>query len=156
MRMVIVMDQTVLCYIIKNNKVLMVHRNKRASDLNTDKWMGVGGHIEEGERPDAALKREVLEETGLILIDYTKRGKVLFINDDYEELMYVYTANNFAGNIIECDEGDLHWVDVDDVLNLNIWEGDKEFLDILFNDVVYFEMELYYSKDKFIKGVRIR
>lgn len=149
------MDKTVLCYLEKNNRVLMLHKNKKA-DMNTGKWLGVGGHIKEGEKPSDALKREVLEETGLVLLDYTKRGEVLFINDDYQELMYVYTSNNFAGVMEECDEGDLHWVNKEDVSSLNIWEGDKAFLDILFHEVIYFELELYYSGDKFIRSVRIR
>ena len=150
------MDKTVLCYIQSGNRVLMLYKNKRPNDPNLGKWLGVGGHIEDGEKPEDAVKREIKEETGLIVLDYVKRGQVLFVNDDYQEMMYIYTVDNFVGSLIECDEGDLKWFDKSEVKNLNIWEGDKEFLDILFNEAIYFEMELYYSNGKLVRSVRIR
>jgi hypothetical protein len=51
--------ETVLCYIERNNKYLMLLRNKRKNDLNEGKWLGIGGHIEYNEEPDDALIREV-------------------------------------------------------------------------------------------------
>ena len=54
------MVETVLCYIEKNDEYLMLHRNKEADDMNTGKWLGIGGHIEENESPDEAVIREVL------------------------------------------------------------------------------------------------
>ena len=56
---------TTLCYIEQDGKYLMLHRTKKKQDINGGKWIGVGGHLEEGESPEDCLVREVREETGL-------------------------------------------------------------------------------------------
>ena len=64
------MNFTTLCYIEKENQYLMLHRVSKKKDGNKDKWIGVGGHFEEGESPEDCLLREVREETGLELVNY--------------------------------------------------------------------------------------
>ena len=61
--------KTSLCYIEKDGKYLMLYRNKKENDPNSGKWIGVGGKFEEGESPFECVKREVLEETGIVLRD---------------------------------------------------------------------------------------
>ena len=41
---------TTLCYIEKDGKYLMLHRVKKQKDVNKDKWIGIGGHFEAGEK----------------------------------------------------------------------------------------------------------
>jgi len=123
---------TTLCYLEKENKYLMLHRTKKENDINKNKWLGVGGKLEKGETPEQCLIREVKEETGLDLIDYVHRGIVIFNYNEDEPLdMYLYTSKNFSGEIQECSEGDLKWIDKSEIYNLNLWEGDKIFLDLL-------------------------
>lgn len=106
------MTTTTLCYIENEGKYLMLHRVKKKNDINEGKWIGVGGHAEGQEAPEECLVREVKEETGLILTSYRFRGVVTFISDACEaELMCVFTADGYTGELIECDEGDLCWVD---------------------------------------------
>ena len=89
---------TTLCYIEQDGKYLMLHRTKKKQDINGGKWIGVGGHLEEGESPEDCLVREVREETGLTLTSYTFRGLITFISDQQEtELMCLFTADGFEG-----------------------------------------------------------
>ena len=150
------MDKTVLTYIEKDNKYLMLYRNKKKIDLNKGKWLGVGGHIEEGETPDQAMIRETKEETGLDVLSYKFRGIVHFVCNHYKELMYLYTVDSFSGDLIECNEGLLEFIPKNEVLSLNSWEGDKYFLELLSQDIPYFEMELHYENDKLIHYKRIK
>ena len=147
------MIKTTLCYIEKNDKYLMLHRNKKSKDPNKEKWIGVGGKIEENETIEDCLLREVLEETGLKLLKYNYRGEIHFHSDIYEdEIMYLYTANEFLGEIGTCDEGELIWVNKSEIFNLNLWEGDKNFLrKLIEDDYNPFVMELYYKGDELVQ-----
>lgn len=145
------MKKTTLCYIEKGNKYLMLHRTKKENDDNHDKWIGIGGKIEEGETPSECILREAKEETGLTLKSLTFRGIVYFRNDHYpDEDMYLFTASDFSGELKECDEGDLEWIDKALLYNLTLWEGDKIFLKALQSDSRFFELTLNYSKDTLI------
>ena len=147
------MDKTVLAYIDNGNEYLMLYRNKKKNDYNHGKWIGVGGHIEDGEAPDQALIREIKEETGLDVLSYKLVGEIEFIDTDFSELMYLYIVDNYSGNLIECDEGDLKWIPKNDILKLNLYEGDKLFLErLLNNDYNKFDLRLTYEKGKFIGG----
>ena len=137
-----------LCYIRKNDDYLMLHRVSKDNDINKDKWIGVGGHFEEGESPDECLLREVKEETGYTLTSYTMRGIVTFHSggDTNEiEYMFLYTADAFEGEQTACDEGVLKWVPVERVPSLNVWEGDRIFLDLLVKDEPFFSLKLVYD-----------
>ena len=144
------MDKTVLIYLKQGHNVLLLHRNKKKNDLNHDKWIGIGGHIEKGESKEQAIKREVQEETGLKLLNASYRGEILFINNDYQEIMYLFTSSDFEGELIDCDEGELHWIDLEQVSKLNIWEGDRLFLDTLLNTEKTIKMSLRYNDDKLV------
>ena len=75
------MLNTTLCYVLRGDEVLMLHRTKKKNDINQDKWIGVGGKFEDLESPDACLLREVYEETGLTLTRYDCRGVVTFLQE---------------------------------------------------------------------------
>ena len=148
------MNFTTLCYIEKENKYLMLHRTSKKKDGNKDKWMGVGGHFEEGESPEECLLREVKEETGLELTSYQFRGIVTFISDEWpDEYMCLYTADKYTGDIGNCDEGELVWVEKGKIMNLNIWEGDKIFLKLLIENQPFFSLKLEYKGDKLINTI---
>ena len=147
------MKMTTLCYIEQAGKYLMLHRVKKHHDINAGKWIGVGGHVEHGETPEECLLREVKEETGLVLTAYRLRGLVTFLSDACEpELMCVFTADAFDGELIECDEGELAWVEKSDVLALPTWEGDRVFLErLLSGDERFFSIKLRYEGDKLVE-----
>lgn len=147
------MINTTLCYIEKDNKYLMLHRTKKENDLNEGKWIGVGGKFEKDETPEECLVREVKEETGLTLTKYRLRAVITFLSDKWEtEYMYLFTANDFEGDLISCDEGGLEWVDKDKVPELTTWEGDRIFLEKLLQDSSFFTLKLVYEGDKLVES----
>lgn len=145
---------TTLCYIEQDGKYLMMHRVKKEHDINEGKWIGIGGHFEEGESPEECLRREVQEETGLVLTSWHFRGIVTFTSDDSPtEYMCLYTADGFEGQLMEeCREGILKWVPREQVTALRLWEGDRIFLDLLTRDVPFFSLKLTYEHDRLVES----
>ena len=141
-----------LCYIEKDGKYLMLHRTKKKNDINKDKWLGIGGKLEEGESPEECIVREVKEETGLTLKQYKLRGFVTYVSNKWEtEYMYVFTANKFEGNLIECDEGDLKWINKEKINELPTWEGDHIFMEKLQKDNGFFSAKFEYDGEKLVQ-----
>ena len=125
---------------------LMLHRVKKKNDINHDKWIGVGGGFEHGERPEECALRETFEATGLTLTDYRLRGIVTFDCEGQETLyMYLFTASAWTGELSECSEGDLEWVPKKKVYSLPIWEGDKIFFRLLEEGRPFFSLKLSYD-----------
>lgn len=148
------MVNTCLCYIERDNKYLMLHRVKKEKDLNRDKWVGIGGKFEEGETPEECNLRETLEETGLTLKNQTYRGIVTFVSDKWgTEYMHLFHSDCFEGNLKECDEGNLEWVEKSEVYNLPLWAGDKIFLGLLEEDIPFFSLKLVYEGEKLIGAI---
>ena len=147
------MKMTTLCYIENNDCYLMLHRTKKKKDVNKDKWIGVGGHAEGNETPQECLLREVKEETGLSLTSYKFRGLITFISDENEaEMMCLFTADGYTGELITCDEGELEWVKKSDVPQLPTWEGDAQFLKLLLEDEKrFFAMKLRYEGERLVE-----
>ena len=148
------MVKTTLCYIEKDGKYLMLYRNKKKNDPCEGKWVGIGGKFEEGETADECLIREVFEETSLRLLKYEFRGIVHFKSDVLpDEDMYLYTASEWENeeSTFICPEGELKWILKENVLSLNLWEGDKYFLEPLINGKDNIELTCIYEGDKLIE-----
>lgn len=150
---------TTLCYIEKEDKYLMLHRVKKENDLNKDKWVGVGGKFEPGETPEECLLREVKEETGLTLTSYKFRAIITFISDEWGvEYMHLFTADGYEGELSEdmmqdCNEGELVWVPKSEIENLQLWEGDKVFFQLLEERDTFFSLKLRYEGDTLVESV---
>ena len=148
------MHNSTLCYIVKDGKVLMLHRVKKKNDINHDKWIGIGGKFEPEEAPEECILREAKEETGLTLTSWRCRGVVTFLQEGGEgEYMYLFTADDFTGELTECDEGGLQWVSLDFLDTLPTWEGDRIFLNLLWQDAPFFLLTLRYQGDRLVEAV---
>lgn len=119
-----------LCYIRRDGRTLMMLRTKVPGDPHWGRWNGLGGKMEPGETPEACVKREVLEESGLVLEDPRLRGILTFPAFEGDDAWYVFLfeAFSFSGELRECREGFLEWVDDSAIPTLNLWEGDHLFL----------------------------
>ena len=145
---------TTLCYIEQNDSYLMLHRISKQNDANKDKWIGIGGHFEENESPEECVLREVMEETGLTLLSYRFRGLITFVSDKWEtEYMCLFTADEFEGELQDCDEGELCWVRKSDINSLNLWEGDKVFFRLLEERQEFFTLKLVYEGEKLVEAI---
>lgn len=148
------MKNTTLCYIERDGQYLMLHRTMKENDLNHDKWIGIGGKFEDRESPEDCVLRETLEETGLTLTAYKYRGIVTFVSDKWEtEYMHLFTADEFTGELTECDEGVLEWIDKDRLLELTLWEGDKIFLRLIDKPCPFFSLKLVYRGEELTEAV---
>ncbi|HEX9739867.1 MAG TPA: 8-oxo-dGTP diphosphatase [Ignavibacteriaceae bacterium] len=132
------MKLATLCYIIdrKNSKTLMIHRVKKKDDYHEGKWNGLGGKFNKGETPEECAVREVFEESGLKIKNPSMRGFITFPLFDGTDDWYVFlfTADNYEGEIINSSEGNLEWIPNDKLTSLNLWDGDKIFLEWLSRD----------------------
>ena len=148
------MINTTLCYILRGDECLMLHRVKKEHDLNKDKWIGIGGKFEDKESPEDCLLREAREETGLILTDYAYRGIVTFVSDHWPtEYMHLFTATGFEGELKQCDEGELAWLPWEMLTKIPHWEGDEIFLRLLKQDVPFFSLKLCYEGERLAHAV---
>lgn len=152
------MKNTTLIYFEKDGKYLMMSRNKKENDENAGKWIGVGGKFKDGESPEECAMREAFEETGLVPKDDSLkyRGIVTFVSDIWPcEYMHLFTCDNFTGTLLDCDEGELAWIEKDMVLDLPLWEGDRAFLKLINDDSPFFSLKLEYEGEKLI-GTHIK
>ncbi len=146
------MKLATLCYIIKDNKTLMLHRTKKKNDAHKDKWNGIGGKFDAGETPEECVIREVKEETGLTIRNPKFAGRILFPSftqqpEDWH--VYIFTATEFTGKLIDSAEGELAWIPDEKLLELNLWEGDKIFLPWV-KEGKYFSAKLVYQGQKLL------
>ena len=148
-------DLTTICYLGQHGKYLMLHRTKKQHDINKDKWIGIGGHFEYGESPEECIQREMTEECGITLSDPVLRGIISFVSDlPVCVYMFLFTATAYKGVLLkDCNEGDLEWVDKNELLKLPLWTGDKIFLKLLGTREEFFSLKLCYEGDKLVKAV---
>jgi len=139
-----------LCYIQKDGRTLLLHRTKKKDDVNSGKWIGIGGKPEPGESPLDCVMREAKEESGLTLIDPVLRGVITFASDKYEtEYMFLYVCRDYNGTPAkDCDEGVLEWVEDEKIDSLPLWEGDRVFLPLIKGERPFFCLKLIYLGDR--------
>jgi len=147
------MKLATLCYVkdLKNKKTLMLYRNKKENDYHEGKWNGLGGKFEVGETPEECAIRELKEETGLDVKNPKLNGLITFPNFDGVDDWYVFlfTITEYSGEIIDSPEGKLEWIPNDKLASLNLWDGDKIFLEWLSKDK-FFSAKFNYENGKFI------
>ena len=155
------MRLTTLCYIEQNEKYLMLYRCKKEKDANKGKWIGIGGGFLDGESPEDCLLREVKEETGLTLTKWQFRGIVTFSSDQWEtEYMHLFTASSFSGEVdLNCNEGELAWINKSELSSLPMWEGDRIFLELIDSGDDFFSLKLSYEGSRlssaFLNGKKL-
>jgi len=137
-----------LCYLKNSDKTLMVYRNKKPNDIHQGKWNGLGGKFEAGESPEECVVREVREESGFRISNPKLHGLLMFPNfkgDDW--YVFVFTAHEFTGEMIDSPEGRLEWIPNEKLPSLNLWESDLIFFPWL-EGMSFFSAKLIYVGDQ--------
>ncbi|AOH36710.1 NUDIX hydrolase [Luteimonas sp. JM171] len=119
-------------------EVLMVHRNARGDDQHLGKYNGLGGKLEPDEDVVAGMRREIHEEAGIECVDMRLRGTISwpgFGKAGEDWLGFVFVIDGWSGTPLTSNpEGTLEWVPVGKILELPLWEGDRHFLPLVFDD----------------------
>ncbi|HWI51163.1 MAG TPA: NUDIX domain-containing protein [Symbiobacteriaceae bacterium] len=95
-----------VCYIVVDGRILLMQ-----APWAGNRWGLIGGKIEPGETPDQAVKREVLEETGLTLTAYRSVGHVILDEGNNRGTsLHLFVATAVVGELRASDEGEPVWV----------------------------------------------
>jgi 8-oxo-dGTP diphosphatase len=119
------------------SRVLLIHRNARSDDPHLGKYNGLGGKLDPHEDIVTGMKREVLEEAGIVCESLHLAGTISwpgFGKQGEDWFGFLFRIDQFSGTPLAANpEGTLEWVDVDRVLELPLWEGDRFFLPLVFD-----------------------
>jgi 8-oxo-dGTP diphosphatase len=118
-------------------RVLMIHRNAREGDQHLGKYNGLGGKLEPDEDIVAGMRREIHEEAGIECESLNLRGTISwpgFGKGGEDWFGFVFLITHWRGEPFACNpEGALEWIDVERILDLPLWEGDRHFLPLVFD-----------------------
>ena len=144
-----------ICYIDNGCELLLMHRNKKPNDVHEGKWISVGGKLEKGESPDECARREIFEETHLIVKQMDFKGIITFpdFTPGHDWYTYVFKVRDFEGRLIsdkDSREGTLEWVPYNQVLTKPTWEGDYEIFKWILDDAAFFSAKFVYQEQKLV------
>lgn len=149
------MIESTCVYLKRNGCWLMLYRNAKKNDVNHGKWIGIGGKREPGESVEACAAREVYEESGFHVRKLNYEGKILFHNPNAEdELIHVFSSDDFNGTMRKCDEGELAWIREEDLMHLSLWDGDRIFMKRMFTKEAPFSYIFTYDMQGNLKDVQ--
>lgn len=135
---------TTLCLLYDGNKILLQDRKK-------EDWRGLtlpGGHVEKGEAFLDAVIREIKEETGLTIIHPNLCGIKQFPTDDDERyIVLLFQANQFTGELMSSDEGEMRWIDRDELTSMPVASGFWDVMKI-YDDINLTELVYEYNQEK--------
>ena len=118
-------------------KVLLVHRNARPDDAHLGKYNGLGGKLEPLEDVVAGMRRELFEEAGIECIDLGLRGTISwpgFGKHGEDWFGFIFVISQFRGVPPASNaEGALEWTNIERIAELPLWEGDRQFLPLIFD-----------------------
>ncbi len=114
-------------------RVLLVHRTARGeADPHFGKFNGLGGKLEWDEDIVAGIKREILEEAGIVCDELQLAGTISwpgFGAGGEDWFGFLFRITRFTGTPFQTnDEGALNWIELERVAELPLWEGDHFFL----------------------------
>lgn len=138
------------CYLEKDDEVLMLKYNQKWDHVYTPP----GGKVEKGESPLDCLLREYYEETGVVPKNVRLQG-ISYYTCETDGCIFIYTANDYEGELRASEEGELEWVKKNKLSELKQFEPNQAFTPYLFQDRV-FEGKFAITKDAKVLSKEIR
>lgn len=143
------------------SKVLMVHRIARKTDDHLGKYNGLGGKMEPNEDVHSCMVREIKEEAGITCTDLSMRGTINWTGfgpKGQDWLCFVFLIQGYTGTPFKKNiEGNLEWVERENLMELPLWEGDRHFLPLVFDgDPKLFHIYMPYDRDKMLDWSYVR
>ena len=129
-----------LGYILSPDRkdTLLVYRNRRPRDHHLGKYNGLGGKLRPDEDVLSCLLREIREESGIRCEKIELRGTVNWTGfgpNGENWLGFIFLITEFSGSPFEVnEEGELGWHPIKSLDTLPMWEGDRYFLPLVFDD----------------------
>lgn len=131
-----------ICYVVKEDKVLMVHHTKKPTGMFYNRYNAIGGKLEQGETILECTIREFKEETGTTLTDPKLIGLIYFPNNlktGEDWIVYQYIAHNFEGDLpAENVDGMLEWIPLNKILELPLSPADYISLPWILNEKYFY------------------
>lgn len=125
--------RAVLCYITRGEECLLLLKSK--GRFGEGFWNAPGGKIEANEDMLEAVKREVLEETGLDVIEAKQVGFLEFYFGKEKNLpdwvAFVFICSKFSGSLVQSAEGELRWWNKSSLPFDQMWADDKYWIPLL-------------------------
>ena len=141
---------TNMCMVYDGNRVLVQEK------LDED-YSGItfpGGHVEKGESFADAVIREVFEETGLKISSPVLCGIKDWSNDDGSRyIVLFYKTNKFEGQLSSSDEGEVHWIELEEMKKAKLAVGMDKMLEV-FLDENLSEYFFYKENGKWIEVLK--
>ena len=122
------MNETTLCYIERGGQYLMLHRTKKVNDVNHDKWLGIGGHIEPGETPQQALVREIWEELDTEIRVGSLLGRVEYDYPAFHLSMDCFWCEILSGDLALREHEAARWVSAEQLDSLPWLPADRALI----------------------------
>ncbi len=137
------MEESILCYVIKDGKVLLIEKKM---GFGAGKINAPGGRLEAGETPEQCVVRELQEELGITPTRIRKAGVNHFHNGKVHMAVHIFTAGGFEGELKETDEAKPFWTSLGSIPFDRMWDDDVHWFPYMLEGRT-FTSNFTYSKD---------